>query len=371
VKASKLDELEQATALISSAFSNGKIDALELVARMDDIGRAAREACGSLDGFEPSPDRLEGELDGRLATAARELQYHQTFLDDVLRSIMPHDLILVGADTGAGKTDLVTGIARENARRGKRVFYFALEAEPQEIERRIKFSILCEHVERHGSALAQDLNYADWLRGKCETLVGRYNADADAVIAKKLATLHTYYRGSRFGFDDLRKLFLAVQDRADVVVVDHLQYLDLPEDAPENVAYKRAVQMIRDLVLGAGKPVICVAHLRKRDVRARRIVPDIEDFHGSSDIIKICTRAIMLSPARSMPSGNPMTANTFIHVPKDRVSGATGLVALQEFHRGLRAYSTRYRLGRASANGQEWEELERESTPRWAKGCKQ
>jgi KaiC/GvpD/RAD55 family RecA-like ATPase len=371
VKPDKLNELEQAAALISSAFSNGRIDALELAARMDEIGRAARDACESLDGFRPSPERVEGELEARVEMSSRELQYHQAFLDDVLRCIAAHDLILVGADTGVGKTDFVTGVARENARRGKRVFYFALEAEPQEIERRIKFSILCEQVDRHGSAVAQDLNYADWYRGKCEHIVGRFNADADALIAKKLATLHTYYRGSRFGFDELRKLFLAIQDRADMVIVDHLQYLELPDDAPENVAYKRAVSMIRDLVLGAGKPVILVAHLRKRDVRARRIVPDIEDFHGSSDIIKICTRAIMLAPARSMPSGHPMTANTFIHVPKDRIGGATGLVALQEFHRGLRAYSTRYRLGRPSSNGQEWEELERDLVPRWAKGCKQ
>lgn len=367
----KSNELEQAAAMISTAFSNGRIDALELAARMDEISRAARDACASMDGFEQAPARLEGEADARVELGGRELSYHHAFLDDVLRAISPHDMVLIGADTGAGKTDLVTAIARDNARRGKRVFYFALEAEPREIERRIKFSILSENALRSNVPGAQDLNFSDWYRGKCEHIVGRFNAQADAYIAEKLATLHTYYRGSRFDYEDLRKLFLAVQDRADIAVVDHLQYIDLPEDSDENRGYKRTVQMIRDLVLGAGKPVILVAHLRKRDTRARRIVPDIEDFHGSSDIIKVCTRAIMLAPARSMPSPNPYIANTFIHVPKDRVGGATGLVALCEYHRGLRSYSTKYRLGRPSANGQEWEELEPGAVPRWAKGCRQ
>ncbi len=365
------DELETALSMISTAYLNGRIDALELAARMDEIGRAARDACGSLDGFEASPERIEGEAEARIAAGSRELNYHHSFLDDVLRAISPHDMILIGADTGAGKTDLVTGIARENARRGKRVFYFALEAEPQEIERRIKFSILSEWASQRGVPGVGDLTFADWYRGKCEHIVGKLNDEADLFIRDKLAALHTYYRGSKFDYSDLRKLFLAIQDRADLMVVDHLQYVDLDDATDENRGYKRLVQMVRDLVLGAGKPVILVAHLRKRDTRARRIVPDIEDFHGSSDIIKVCTRAIMLAPARSIPSRNPQIANTFIHVPKDRVGGATGLVALQEYHRGLRSYSRNYKLGRPSPSGTEWEELEPGAVPRWAKGCRQ
>lgn len=363
------DELEKALSMISTAYLNGRIDALELAARMDEIGRAARDACSTLDGFEQSPERLPGELEARVSNGSRELNYHHAFLDDVLRAISPHDLVLIGADTGAGKTDLVTAIARENARRGKRVFYFALEAEPMEIERRIKFAVLSEWAIQKQAPNVGDLNFSDWYRGKCEHIVGKLNDEADRFIREKLAALHTYYRGSKFDYQDLRKLFLAIQDRADLVIVDHLQYLDLPEDSDENRGYKRTVQMIRDLVLGSGKPVILVAHLRKRDTRARRIVPDIEDFHGSSDIIKVCTRAIMLAPARSMPSPNPQLANTFIHVPKDRVGGATGLVALHEYHRGLRAYSNRYKLGRPSASGTEWEELEAGTAPRWAKRC--
>jgi hypothetical protein len=359
-------ELERAVSLISAAYANGHISALELAAEMDRIGKIARDACGQVDGFGPAPERIAGELEARIADGKDQILYHNAFLDDLLRGISKHDLVLVGAETGAGKTDLVTGFARESARRGKRVKYFALEAEPMEIERRIKFSMLGEFVDRHGSGSRGDLNYPDWRLGLCEHVVGKFNIEVDEIFSKKLSTLHTYYRGSNFGNEDLRRLFLAVAADADLVIVDHLHYVEV-SDEDENRGYKRTVTMIRDLVLGAGVPCILVAHLRKRDRNVRRIVPDIEDFHGSSDVIKVCTRAILLAPARAMPSSNPMTANTFVTVAKDRIGGATGLVALHEYHRGLRSYSSRYRLGRQK--GDEWEELPANERPRWAKRC--
>ncbi len=363
---SEQSDLEKAVAIISAAYANGRIGALELAAEMDRIGSIARRACSGTDGFGKAPDRVFGELGERVDNAERMLRFHNAFLDDTMRGILPHDLVLIGAATGAGKTDLVTGIARENARRGAEVSYFALEAEPREIERRIKFAILNELCEHHGVQGRDRLNYPDWYIGKCEDVVGKLNAEADAIMAKKLATLHTYYRGSKFDHEDLRRLFLAEQSRTDLFIVDHFHVMDMPEDTDEFRAYKKTMQVIRDLVISAGVPMILVAHLRKRDMRAKRIVPDIEDFHGSSDLGKICTRAVLLAPAHSVPSGNPMTANTFVHVPKDRIGGASGLVALHEYHRGLRSYATRYRLGRPVDGWTDWEELKPEARPRWA-----
>jgi replicative DNA helicase len=53
-----------------------------------------------------------------------------TYLDAALKGICPNDLILIGATSGAGKTELCAQIARINAKLGKRVNYIALEAEP-------------------------------------------------------------------------------------------------------------------------------------------------------------------------------------------------------------------------------------------------
>lgn len=361
-------DLVRAVAIISEAYEAGRIDPLVLAAEMDRIGRVAREGVsGDVEGFTPSAERVNSETEGRIEIGAGLLPYQNAFLDDILRGIVRHDLILVGAETGAGKTDLVTGFAREIARSRKHVFMFALEAEPLEIERRIKFAILNELADKHGATNRHDLNYADWYLGRCEKIVGKFNIEADEIIRRKLSTLHTFYRGSRFSNLDIQRLFIAASTTADLMVLDHLHVVDLDEDVAENQAYKRTVQLVRNLVLVTGVPCMLVAHLRKQDGRSRRIVPRMEDFHGSSDIGKVATRAILIAPAHSMPSSNPVTANTFVTVPKDRVSGATGLVALHEYHRGMRSYGKKYRLGRQV--GDQWEELPVEERPRWAGRC--
>ena len=318
-------------------------------------------------GFKSARDRLENERAERIERGKNELQYHHGFLDDLLRGIAPNDLIVLGAETGAGKTEFARTVAARNAKLGKHVYYFALEAEEREIERRTKYSILLGLLVREGNQRASEMNYPDWYRGKCEDIISAdLDEKANRALALEYRTLHTYYRGSKFDHDDIKRLFLAIQSDAELIVLDHLHYVDI-EDENENRGFKKTVKMIRDVALGIGRPVILVVHLRKRDMRSKMIVPDIEMIHGSSDIAKICTRAIMIAPARSLPHRDQTISNTFFYVPKDRVGGATGLVARCEFDRRQRVYGQRYELGRMSPAGDEFEPLE--DLPRWAKNA--
>lgn len=315
--------------------------------------------------FESSPNRLKGEADERTAIGINEIKYHVSFLDDCLRGIMPHDLILLGAITGAGKTECARGIAAANAQLGKRVHYFALEAEPKEIERRTKFGIVMELVYKERNPRAREVNYADWYRGKIDDITRSYDVSAERIYAAKYKTLFTYYRGSKFDHDDIKRLFLAIQSQTDLIILDHLHYVDIT-DENENRGFKATVKMIHSVALGMGKPVIVIAHLRKRDLRQKDIVPDIEMFHGASELIKEVTRAIMLAPARCLPSRDARYANTFIHCPKDRLSGSTGHVALCQFDRYFKAYKPHYTLGRPSFAGDEFEPLAEDEVPAWA-----
>jgi replicative DNA helicase len=315
--------------------------------------------------FESVATRVKGETDERVERSKNELKYNHAFLDDLLRGIAVNDLIVLGAETGAGKTEFARAIAASNAKQGRRVYYFALEAEPKEIERRTKYAIMLQLLEMNGHPRRQEVNYPDWYRGKCEDICGEYNEKAERAIALEYSKLHTYYRGSKFDHEDIKRLFLAVQSDADLIILDHLHYVDI-EDENENRGFKKTVKMIRDTALGIGKPVILVVHLRKRDLRAKSIVPEVDMVHGSSDIAKICTRAVMISPARSRPSSDTGIANTFFYVPKDRVGGATGMVALCRFDLRTRSYATQYELGRPSFDGSEFEPLEYTQIPRWA-----
>lgn len=313
--------------------------------------------------FQSSAERVKGEKAARRALVERQLPFHVQYLDDILRSILPNDLILLGAETGAGKTEMARIIASSTSERGKNVFYFALEAESLEIERRDKYAILCELLMKRGRSVV-DMNYPDWYRGKCDSIIAGLEQEAEEIIAEKRRCLHTYYRGNKFDHKDIQRLFLAINTQADLIILDHLHYVDI-EDENENRGFKTTIKMIRDVALGISKPVILIAHLRKRDGKQKRIVPHIEDFHGSSDIIKIVTHSVMLAPATKMPSSSPHISNTYIYVPKDRHGGATGLVALCRFDRNRKTYEKHYTLGRP--DGDEFVPLDLNEVPRWAK----
>ena len=317
-------------------------------------------------GFRSAPERIDGERQRRLDLATRALKYHHSFLDECLRGIRPHDLVLIGAETGAGKTDIATAIAKANARDGRRVHYFALEAEPDEIERRIKHALLFGLAVKAQDARAFDLTFVDWMHGRCEDIVAPYEADADRLMRERYGTLKTFYRGESFGHADVQRLFKAVRDDTDLIVLDHLHYVDLADDESEHRGFGRTVKMIRTVALELGKPVILIAHLRKRDLRAKQIVPHIDDFHGSSELAKNVTHAIMLAPARDVEA-KWYQAPTFVYVPKDRHAGATGLVALCTYDRRSRIYTPTYELGRAVDSGTKFEPLKLAEYPRWAR----
>lgn len=314
-------------------------------------------------GFKSSADRIRGEKRGRLANAQRQLPYNHSFLDDCLRSIMPHDLIIVGARTGVGKTELARSIATSNARDGRRVNYFALEAEETEIERRTKYAVIAALLRQHQIQLSRPFNYPDWYRGRFEADIGEIDQEADEIISERYRTLSTYYRGPKFDHADIERLILAQQDQADLIVLDHLHYVDVDDDN-ENRGLKQVVTTVRNTALLVGLPVIMVVHLRKKPTGSKALVPSMDDIHGSSDIGKNCTHAIMLEPAYSLPSARKGFANTFFSIPKDRGDGAKHLLALCPFDWRTKTYASSYTLGREIKG--DFEPLGTDEVPYWA-----
>lgn len=318
------------------------------------------------EGFDTFPNRIWGELDERIKLASRSLKYHNGFLDDILRGMLPHDLVLLGAPTGMGKTDLSLAIAASNAMEGRRVAYFALEAEPRELERRTKYRLLNALLYTEKNPRRDEFNYADWIRGECESYCGHLNEEVDNKIIDQLATLHTYYRGERFDQDTLRSEVMKAAVWADFVIIDHLHYIDTDAEESETRGLAEIVKTVRDLSLRIGRPVLLVAHLRKRSGADKKIIANIDDFHGSSNITKICTQAIVIERAYCVTPAKWFLSPTFMSVVKDRRAGTTGHVALVNFDLRSRNYRPEYTLGRLAKGGTEWEPIKPTDRPRWA-----
>lgn len=324
------------------------------------------------DEFRTSVERMGDERRERLANGQRILSFGVKFLDDCLGGIYPNDLVLIGAKTGIGKTTLATLIATTNARLGRSVHYFALEAEPNEIERRAKFDLLSEMLRQEADAKRDwskidRLNYLDWYAGKLDDMTAMYERLIEEAFPQQHKTLNTFYRKSDFFAEQFEKMVLAIQDKTDLIVLDHLHYVD-SDDSNENAGYKRIVKKVRDVSLSIGKPVVVVAHLRKGDRRGGPLVPEIEDFHGTSDVPKMATKAIILAPDFECPDNTRFRWSTFINPAKCRPDGTRTRYVGRTFYDSRRnRYEEEYDTGRLLNNGSTWEIVATEKLPRWAR----
>ncbi len=305
------------------------------------------------------------------------LTFGVNYLDECLLGIRPTDFVMVGARTGTGKTHLAKEIAVKNST-GFRVHFFALEAEHGEIERRMAYTVLADAV--YGPMLREkltsefrkigsQLNYAEWVIGRFDSILTVYEKEILERVAETCPGLHTYYQGdSVLNETNIERTILGIQDQTDLIIIDHLHYFDF-EDQNENRAMKkllRALKLVTEAKVNP-KPVVMVSHLRKRDKRFPSIVPDLDDFHGSSDISKFATKAVMFAKAEGN-GPDIYTYPTYVYAPKFRDDmSRTNYVALCNFDVRRNSYGHNYYLGQKSFDDKEWKPVDQK--PYWAKSA--
>jgi archaellum biogenesis ATPase FlaH len=297
------------------------------------------------------------------------VQFGIKFLDQALDGIFPNDLVLISSATGVGKTELATSIALHNCKKGKNVHYFALEAEGGEIIRRVKFKKLSEafYMQREWSKEPQRPNFGKWLRGKQKNILEKFEPEVEEIIIRDTETLHVRYRKQDFTVKDFQIEAQMIQDKTDLIIVDHFHYLD-PQTESEKDHFEKAMKFIRDTCLLTGKPIILLAHIRKQDRRFKSLVPSIEDIHGTSNISKICTKAFTFSPAfEDGPPINNGLYPTYFKIQKSRTGGDRNrLIAKLTFNSNQNKYLESYQLGYSNFEGDTFTELEPLKYPDWA-----
>lgn len=306
----------------------------------------------------------QGEIGERLQTKERLISYGINFLDDALVGIAPHDLILVGARSGAGKTQFCVNVARHAASAGKRVHFFALEAEQDEITRRLKFSLFAE---RYYQATGRKADYQRWYLGQYLPQYASIEAEVVAKFDESFPkNLHAYYKTSDFDIHTMVQEVLKIADSSDLIVVDHVHYFDLDDSRPgsENAAMKKIAKTARNLVLENGVPMILVSHIRKGF--NEYYAPTMEDFHGSSDLYKIATRAITLGAGDHDPTG---LTETYLHVVKNRLdSSVTRYIGRVFYNHAKGGYEPGYEIGKSyQKRDNEFEPLVLENIPGWVR----
>lgn len=344
----------------------------EALAYLDEADSIDRTAAKDVDrppkAMAPATERLKSQGQSQWLDRQAALPFGVAYLDDQLRSIYARDLVLIGADTGAGKTYLGLHMAQNACRSGRRVAHFALEAHFGEMEQRLVYREVQRLAWKHKVDGRLELSFGAWANGLASKAVHGLDTSARSIVAQQATGLRTFYRQTRFTAADLVREVLAVASEVDLVVLDHCHYIDAEEDESEIKTVTATANALRHCSLVTGKPVLAIAHLRKRGAgrKGGELMPVADDFHGASQLTKVCTRIITLAPARDVPAVRGM-APTYMRVEKCRWDGVQGYAALVDFDLDKQVYADRYVLGRFGWADGRFQYLEPNEFPRWAR----
>lgn len=296
-------------------------------------------------GFLKSIEHSFSEVDGRRNGRDGILSFGIKYLDDAMLGILKNDLVLIGAGSGLGKTAICCMIAKANIENGRRVHYIALEAEHLEIERRIKYQLFANAFFNDPDRPKVEISFQEWMLGSLFEKTKPYEAIAANSFLEKFGTLHTFYKSDKFDVTDLINTVMECASETDLIILDHVHYMDLESDN-ENQAIKKIAMTARTLALEIGKPIILVSHMRKSDKGVSPLAPGIEDFHGSSDLYKIATKAITIGPGGINEQGK---VETFFRIVKNRFEGSvTRYLGKCFFNPKEGTYDKKYEVGNAS-----------------------
>ncbi len=266
--------------------------------------------------------------------------YNMPYLDDCLRGIHPSDLIIIGGDTGSGKTHLVNHITFSNAAAGKKVYIFSLEGDKDELLMRWKWQKICHEYYKFPDG--KDMFYQDYINNNIKGIEElEYLAERELQLLNNNITI--FDRSEKLDIELLLKQVNLIED-ADLIIIDHLHYFNMYDDKTEIQNISLIMREIKNLTINRHIPVILVSHLRKKD--KLRGIPEVEDFMGSSNIAKEASVCITLC---SDPESHILEDNlfaTFMNIAKNRADPVGGIVARLFFNSRLKTYAKSCDLGR-------------------------
>lgn len=321
--------------------------------------------------YKTTAGDLENDREARKEDAKGMLPFGIPYLDQALGGVLPGDIVLLGARSGAGKTETATLIAESMIRAGKKVGFLSLESQPREITRRRIYRRLSKRYFSDPDRMKTDcpISFLDWMSCRLDAAFGKYYEDEAAKMIKEDGErLLIRYRGNKeFTMNDLERSFASMKN-CDCICIDHFHYFDL-DPGPEVEQQKRLAKTILAISQEYRIPIILVAHLRKTDNRNQSIIPTMEEFSGTSELFKIPTKVVLLASGGSVPAvagADPMWI-TYVNIDKCRADGSRARYKAKTlFNIATTSYEEYFSLGNINKKN-EWESLPLEEYPRWAR----
>lgn len=309
-----------------------------------------------------SADHLSDILENERSITPYGIQ----FLDDALLGISRNELIVIGAGTGFGKTELLTNIAL-NASKTKRVVFFALEAEKREITHRLIYKQFSEDYFALKSNLrppikVKRMNYQAYRLGRLGDAIIPLILAATDKVERQISNLQIIY-AEDLTIEVLIEFIEGNYNNYDLWLIDHLHYFEW-DDELEGV--RHLMKAIRKIGTKREVPIILASHLRKKDKYSNDF-PEISELHGSSEISKRATTIIFLGePKNGKFELETDKKPTIFHIAKCRHDGSLRhFYGLHFFDHFERKYSPHYFL--LELKGKEFEAIQEiKKMPHWS-----
>lgn len=298
-------------------------------------------------------------------------------------AIAPNELIVIGAASGYGKTELSLSISLHNALRGKRVAHYHLEGGYMEAIQRIKYQNICNLYYREYYKSHIDLDYRKWAMNKeQDPLLLKLESIVYQNLKEKLENrLYFYDRPQGLTCDDFlaslldfHKLVTAFENpfkrgggfELDLIVIDHLQYFSLEKEEDEIHEITRILKEAKKITDTYHIPVILVSHFRK--LPRGHGIPDKEDLYGTSNIHKVANTCIIIHPDHEKDKSSEGLYPTYLRIAKSRIGIRPCDLIQVDFNLSKRSYEDKYKLYRCFSNGSvSTEALSPKECPKWAK----
>jgi len=330
-------------------------------------------------------DAFKKETDVRENTNVSKLcTYGIKPLDDALICMVKNELVVIGADSGAGKSELAISIARTNIKRGKRVVLYYLEGGYQEAISRMKWRDIAEEYFLNYSRSGIDMDYRKWM----------LNIEKDKILKEIECKIWEKYKAeykdnlflysSKQGMTvenltssllDFHKLTpneagtgIGTKLDLDLIIIDHLQYFSLTKAESEIFEITEILRTVKNITDHFNIPVILISHLRKKT--RDRGLPGQEDFYGSSNIPKMATTAITIASASQLNQDDMAKGMypTYLRVVKSKIGIKPNYAFLVNFDLYKCCYAEDYEIYRLDSYGNvEKEPLQYHEQPKWVR----
>lgn len=298
-------------------------------------------------------------------------------IDDALTGILPNDLILIGADSGVGKSEIALDIAMHNASMGRKVAMYFLEGGCNEAINRIRWKMIKNRYFKKGCS-GVDLDYAKWRMNKLDhPIIKQLNQEClEEFVEKVKDNLHIYSFDDGFTIDMLmnsigyfskqvRGEFL-IENRydLDLLIIDHLQYFSLTSSENQFTEMTQILMKVKEITNHHNIPVVLISHLRKRE--KGKGLPGQDDFYGTSNACKISSQSIVVASHNSDDDYVNGLYPTFFRFVKSRTGIRPGLAALCKFDAKAGKYLSNYELYKLIEDKPMSKPLEKFKLPKWA-----